>query len=135
MKKSKKIILLILAFCMVLVLAACKENKQDDYSSVQSFEYHFYPDEYEEEYNEFEKTYSLEADTDYQFQVDAVCESGTIEITVTYGDMEEKLYIVSSTTPCNETISIPANTSDTVSFVIHIDADTKGEVIGEMLSR
>ena len=33
---------------------------------------------------------TLEADTDYQFKVDAACESGTIEISLTYENAEEE---------------------------------------------
>ena len=67
--------------------------KPDEFTSLQSFEYHFIPEEYEEEYSEYEKVITLEADTDYQFKVDAACESGTIEIGLTYENAEEKMYI------------------------------------------
>ena len=49
---------------------------------------------------EYEKVITLEADTDYQFKVDAACESGTIEISLTYENAEEKMYIVNSSAPC-----------------------------------
>ena len=68
-------------------------------TSLRSFEYHFIPEEYKEEYSEYEKTITLEADTDYQFKVDATCESGTIEIRLTYENAEETMYIVNSSAP------------------------------------
>lgn len=135
MKQSKKIMTFFFICCFVLSLSACKKNKSDEFTPLQSFEYHFYPEEYDDEYNEYEKSFTLEADTDYQFQVDAACESGTIEICISYGNTEDKMYIVNSQTPFNDTVSIPANTTDAVSFVVTIEPETKGEVIGELLTR
>ena len=80
MKKYKKIGVYLLAICLIFALTACNDSEADEFTSLQSFEYHFIPEEYEEEYSEYEKTITLEADTDYQFKVDATCESGTIEI-------------------------------------------------------
>ena len=79
MKKYKKIGVYLLAICLIFALTACNDSEADEFTSLRSFEYHFIPEEYEEEYSEYEKTITLEADTDYQFKVDATCESGTIE--------------------------------------------------------
>ncbi len=133
MKRYKIAAVCLVVLCFAFMLSACNGKERAEFTSLQSFEYHFYPEEYEEEYSDFEKSFTLDADTDYQFQVDANCESGTMEISINYGSTEEKLYIVSSAAPCDETISIPANTSDTVSFMIHIEADTKGAIVGELL--
>ena len=111
MKKYKKIGVYLLAICLIFALTACNDSEADEFTSLRSFEYHFIPEEYEEEYSEYEKTITLEADTDYQFKVDATCESGTIEIRLTYENAEETMYIVNSSAPCNDKINIPANTS------------------------
>ena len=104
MKKYKKIGVYLLAICLIFALTACNDSEADEFTSLRSFEYHFIPEEYEEEYSEYEKTITLEADTDYQFKVDATCESGTIEIRLTYENAEETMYIVNSSAPCNDKI-------------------------------
>ncbi len=134
MKKSKKMIVCLFIVCFAIIFSACGKDKPDEFTSLQSFEYHFYPEEYEEEYSEYKKSFNLEANTDYQFQVDAVCESGTIKICISYKNAEDIIYIVNSETPCNDTISIPADTTDTVSFVITIEEETKGSIIGEVFA-
>lgn len=135
MKQYKKIAVCLLAICFALALTACNNSDQNEFTSLQSFEYHFFPEEYEEEYSEYEKVITLEADTDYQFKVDATCESGTIEISLTYENAEEKMYIVNSSAPCNDKINIPANTTETACFTITIVPETKGDVVVEVLTR
>lgn len=135
MKQYKKIAVCLLAICFAFALTACNNSDQDEFTSLQSFEYHFFPEEYEEEYSEYEKVITLEADTDYQFKVDATCESGTIEISLTYENAEEKMYIVNSSAPCNDKINIPANTTETACFSITIVPETKGDVAVEVLTR
>lgn len=135
MKQYKKIAVCLLAICFAFALTACNNSDQDEFTSLQSFEYHFFPEEYEEEYSEYEKVITLEADTDYQFKVDATCESGTIEISLTYENAEEKMYIVNSSAPCNDKINIPANTTETACFSITIVPETKGDVVVEVLTR
>lgn len=135
MKQYKKIAVCLLAICFAFALTACNNSNQDEFTSLQSFEYHFFPEEYEEEYSEYEKVITLEADTDYQFKVDATCESGTIEISLTYENAEEKMYIVNSSAPCNDKINIPANTTETACFSITIVPETKGDVVVEVLTR
>ena len=135
MKQYKKIAVCLLAICFAFALTACNNSDQDEFTSLQSFEYHFFPEEYEEEYSEYEKVITLEADTDYQFKVDATCESGTIEISLTYENAEEKMYIVNSSAPCNDKINIPANTTETACFTITIVPETKGDVVVEVLTR
>lgn len=131
MKQYKKIVICILIFYFAITISACN-NKSNEFSSIQSFEYHFYPEEYEEEYSKYKKSFTLEADTDYQLQLNAVCESGTIEICISYENAENIDYIVNSETPCNDTILIPANTTNSVSFIITIQAETKGNIVGEI---
>ena len=36
--------------------------------------------------------------------------------------------------PCNEVLTIPANTADDVSVIVSIEPDTKGEVMAELLA-
>ena len=83
MKPYKNIVVCLLAVCFAFALTACNNSESDEFTSLQSFEYHFFPEEYEKEYSEHEKTITLRTDTDYQFKVDAACESGTIEISLT----------------------------------------------------
>lgn len=135
MKQYKKIAVCLLAICFAFALTACNNSDPDEFTSLQSFEYHFFPEEYEEEYSEYEKVITLEADTDYQFKVDATCKSGTIEIRLTYENAEETMYIVNSSAPCNEKINIPANATETAYFTITIDPETKGDVVVEVLTR
>ena len=135
MKQYKKIAVCLFAICFAFALTACNDSDPDEFTSLQSFEYHFFPEEYEEEYSEYEKVITLEAYTDYQFKVDAACESGTIEISLTYENAEEKMYIVNSSAPCNDKINIPANTTETACFTITIVPETKGDVAVEVLTR
>ena len=135
MKRYRKVVALLFTLCLALALTACNNSEPDEFTSLQSFEYHFFPEEYEDEYSEYDKTLTLEADTDYQFKVDAACESGTIEISLTYENAEEKMYIVNSSAPCNDKIIIPANTTETAFFTITIVPETKGDVVVEVLTR
>lgn len=134
MKLSKRTISLFLALSMLFMLTGCKESNTTEYTMVQSFEYHFYPEEYEEKYNEFNKSYTLASDKDYQVKLSATCEDGTMEILITDGENEQR-YKVSPSDPCNEIISVTANSSSTMSFTVIIEEETNGSVIGEILSR
>ena len=71
MKPYKNIVVCLLAVCFAFALTACNNSESDEFTSLQSFEYHFFPEEYEKEYSEHEKTITLQTDTDYQFKVDA----------------------------------------------------------------
>lgn len=133
MNKFKNVILLLLIMNFVFSLSACSGNKTE-YESIREFEFHFFPEEYEEEYSEVSKTLSLEADTDYQLKIDASCENGTMEIRVKYADEDAKNYTVHADTPCNEVLSIPSNTASELSVIVSIESDTKGEVISELLA-
>ena len=134
MKLYKNIVVCLLAVCFAFALTACNNSESDEFTSLQSFEYHFFPEESEKEYSEHEKTITLEADTDYQFKVDAACESGTIEISLTYENAEETI-TVNSSAPRNDKITIPANTTETACFTISVDSETKGNVVVEVLTR
>lgn len=133
MNRFKNVIALLLIMYFAFSLPACSGSK-GEYENIREFEFRFFPEEYEEEYSEVSKTLSLEADTDYQLKIDASCESGTMEISVKYGDEDEKDYSVNSDTPCNELLSIPANTANEISVVVSIEPDTKGDVVSELLA-
>ena len=134
MNRFKNMITLLLIVCFVFSLSACSGSKTE-YESIREFEFRFFPEEYEEEYSEVSKTLSLEADTDYQLKIDASCESGTMEICVKFGDEDAKDYSANTDTPCNEVLSIPANTASEISIVVSIEPDTQGEVIAELLAK
>ena len=135
MKRYKQFAIFLLTICIAFALAACGDSEPDVFTSLQSFEFHFFPEEYEEEYNEYEKTITLEEDREYQFQVNAACKSGKIAINMIYGNAEAKKYTVNSSVPCSDTISIPANITDTVCFTITITPETKGDVVVEVYVR
>lgn len=132
MKRTKVTFALLIAMCLIWIVSACSGSSTVEYESEQSFEYHFYPEEYEEAYSEISKTLPLESGKDYQIQIEANCTSGSMEIQVCYED-DETLYIVDIDTPCNDTITIPADTTDKVEFIVSIEPDTEGMVIGETL--
>ncbi len=69
MNKFKKIAVLLTFPFILFAFSACS-NGAAEYESTQKFEFHFYPEEYEEEYNTVSKTLSLEADTDYRLQLE-----------------------------------------------------------------
>ena len=130
---SGKTTLLNIIVCFAFSLCACSGSKAE-YESIREFELHFFPEEYEEEYSEVSKTLALEADTDYQLKINASCESGTMEISVKYGNEDAKDYSVNADISCNEMLTIPENTAHEVSVVVFIEPDTQGEVIAELLA-
>ena len=133
MNRFKTLIALFLMMCFVFSLSACS-GSEAEYESTREFEFHFYPEEYEEGYSEVSKTLSL-ADTDYQLKIVAFCECGTMGISVKYADEDAKDYTVNADTPCNELLSIPANTANEISVVVSIEPDTQREVIAELLAK
>ena len=85
MKRSERAIAGLISLGLVLGLSACGRapEEAEEFVSRQAFEYHFYPEEYEEEYSSVGRTLPLEGETDYQFRIEAECASGTME-TVSY---------------------------------------------------
>lgn len=134
MKRFKKTIALLSGIYLVLSLAACSSGKEE-YESVQGFEFHFYPEEYAKEYSEVSKTLTLEPDTDYQLQINATCESGTMKIIIIYANDVVKTYNVYRETPCNELLILSANTGNEISITVSIESDTKGKIIGDLLAK
>lgn len=80
MKRSEKAIAGLISVGLVLGLSACGRapEEAEEFVSRQAFEYHFYPEEYEEEYSSVGRTLPLDGETDYQFRIEAECASGTI---------------------------------------------------------
>ena len=76
MKQYKKIAVCLLAICFAFALTACNNSDQDEFTSLQSFEYHFFPKNMRKNIASMKRVITLEADTDYQFKVDATCEVG-----------------------------------------------------------
>ena len=48
---------------------------------------------------------------------------------------EDEAYRASSGLPCRETLSLTADTADTITFLIDIFPDTEGSVVVEILER
>lgn len=130
MKNSKKWITLLFALYFALVLSACSGNSAE-YESLSSFEYHFYPEEYEEEYSEITRDISLERGKNYKFSIKSECKSGTITIISTYNGNEKNKYFVNPESPCDEQMELLAGTTDETTFTINIEPDTEGFVIVE----
>ena len=91
MKRSERAIAGLISLGLLLGLSACGRapEEAEEFVSRQAFEYHFYPEEYEEEYSSVGRTLPLEGETDYQFRIEAECASGTMEIRVTCGTEEQ----------------------------------------------
>lgn len=85
MKRSERAIAGLISLGLVLGLSACGRapEEAEEFVSRQAFEYHFYPEEYEEEYSSVGRTLPLDGETDYQFRIEAECASGTMEIRIT----------------------------------------------------
>lgn len=103
------------------------------FTTRQAFEYHFYPEEYEEEYSSVGRTLPLDRETDYQFRIEAECASGTMEIRVTCGT-EEQIYAVSPSEPCRATVSVESGDAEEAQFDIEIQPDTEGGVRVKVLT-
>ena len=98
-------------------------------------EFHFDPEEYQEAYSEVSKTLPLDAGTDYRLQIDAACDSGTLEIRIVYQDENEKVFIVNAEAPCSELLALPADAASEVTITVSIEPYTKGSVIGDLSAR
>ena len=133
MKRFKKVVLFLAAVCLMFSLVACS-GSDAVYESVEEFERHFIPEEYESEYSTITEVFTLKEDTDYQLKLDAKCESGTMQISILYEGAEEKIYSVNSETPCNEILTIPTDSVNEVEITVSIEPDTRGSVIGSLLA-
>ncbi len=131
MKKCKNITIIVIAVCMIFTLSAC--NSQE-FEKVRSFEYHFLKEEYEEEYNEVNKTIELEDDSNYKIKIVSSKESGTIAMTLSYTNEDGEIKIINMTSPVTETVEIASGTTAAVKFTAQIDPDTQGSVEVEILS-
>ena len=122
-------------FLITVILPGCSGGNSGEFEQTRKFEMYFYPEEYEEQYSHIEKTIELDKDTDYQFYIQAVCSEGSLELTPAYSGAEDEAYRASSGLPCRETLSLTADTADTITFLIDIFPDTEGSVVVEILER
>ena len=122
----------LMASRLAAALVAC--GSRPDYELRQNFEYHFYPEEYEEAYSRVEKALVLEDGTEYQVKIQASCESGTLAVSASCAG-EEWAYTVSPEEPCAESLSLSAGSAGQADFVITIEPDTRGSVIVELWGR
>ena len=74
MKRFKKMATLLFALCFVSVLSACSGG-DGKYESISGFEYHFYPEEYEEEYSEIARDVELKSGKAYKILIQSVCDT------------------------------------------------------------
>lgn len=133
MKRFKKVVLSFAAICLMFSLVACSGSNAV-YESVEEFERHFIPEEYESEYSTITEVFTLKENTDYQLKLDAKCEIGTMQISILYEGAEEKIYSVNPETPCNEILTIPTDSVNEVEITVSIEPDTRGSVVGSLLA-
>ena len=127
MKKTKILLTLPLGICLLLVLAAYLFTyKFSGYTYDSGMEYHVFPEEYDEEYSEYIETISLKKNTDYRVEVEAICQAGTMDLTILYADGSEKQYSVDAGAPFNEVIEVSKNTTDEIKIAINFNPDTEG---------
>ena len=69
--------MILAAICLTFSLVACSGSNAV-YESVEEFERHVIPEEYDSEYSTTTEVFTLKEDTDYPLTVDAKCESGTV---------------------------------------------------------
>ena len=100
MKKYKKIGVYLLAICLIFALTACNDSEADEFTSLRSFEYHFIPEEYEEEYSEYEKVITLEADTDMEASHEIVARAQKLYRNVLRLDVQLN-FVMASKEPLN----------------------------------
>ena len=131
MRKCKTVAGILAAFFLMFLLSACS-GKNAEYEVVEGFERHFIPEEYDSEYSRISEVFTLNEGTDYQFQLDAKCESGTMKISILYEGADEKIYSINPETSCNEILTIPADSVNEVTIDVSIEPDTKGDVIGSL---
>lgn len=132
MKQFKKVVLVMLAGCLLLTLSACQ--KGGEFESVRSFELNFFKEEYEEEYSKMEKTIALDDKANYQIQIDGVCTSGTITVKLSYVNADGEPETVDFSAPCSSTIVLDKGTAKSVDFAISINPETEGKVVVDILS-
>lgn len=135
MKKTKiALIVALVIFLLFGLTAYLYTYKISDYSNDGGFLYHIFSEEYDENYSEHTETLALEKNTDYKIEIEATCQSGTIELTIHYADGTDKNYTVNVDTPYSEVIEIPRNTADEIKITVSYDADTDGVLIGKILT-
>ena len=133
MNRFKNVVLFPVAICLMLSIVACS-GKNAEYEIIQEFERYFIPEEYDSEYSIISEVFTLDTGVDYHIQLDAKCESGTMEISKLYEGADEKIYSINPETPCKETLAIPTDYVNEVKITVSIEPDTRGTVIGSLLA-
>ena len=132
MKKYKRIVaIMITLLCMTFMLTACKSKS---FESKRHFEYHFFKEEYEEKYNQVEKTLELEQDANYKINITSTLDSGTIIMKLSYLNNDGKEIVFNMVAPNSDVVEIACGTTSTVTFTVQINDDTQGNVKVEILS-
>ena len=135
MKKTKIVLIISLViFLLFGITAYVYTYKISDYRRDGGFEYHIVSEEYDENYSEHTETLTLEKNTDYQIEIEATCQSGTIELIVHYTGGTDKNYTVNAGTSYSELIEIPRHTADELKITISYNADTEGALIGKVFA-
>lgn len=129
MKKLKIMFTVIFVFISAVYLCGCGEKQEEEYAYLQGFEYHFYPQEYEEEYSGYSKSLSLKSDTDYKIVVQAQCESGSVTINMSRDNEDATIFTADSRSPCDKTVFVSTNTDETVIFSLLTDEDTRADIV------
>ena len=132
MKKSKLIIIAIIAMLIFGITAILIANRKKEYVMAEGIEYHFYPEEYDEQYSRIEDSFDLSNKEKYQMEVQASCKDGTMQIKLTSGDIINE-YTINAETPCDEIVDIPNDKADKIYIFISIEKDTEGDFIGTLL--
>ena len=122
---------MITLLCMTFMLTACKSK---DFKSTRYFEYHFFKEEYEEKYNQVEKTIKLEQDSNYKINITSTLDSGNIALKLSYINNEDKEIIINMVAPNSDVIEIASGTTSAFTFTARINADTQGSVKVGILS-
>ena len=135
MKKIKNIFTATLGLISAICLCGCSEKDTEEYTYLQGFEYHFYPQEYEEEYSGYSKPVSLKPDTDYKIVLKVQCESGTVTINMSRENLQAVTFTADSRSPCDKTVFVSTETDETVIFSLLTEEDTKADVAVEIYAK
>ncbi len=135
MKKIKIIFTIALVFISAMCLCGCSEKEKEEYTYLQGFEYHFYPQEYEEEYSGYSKSLSLKSNTDYKIVIHAQCESGSVTINMSRDNEDAAIFTADSRSPCDKTVFVGTDTDETVIFSLLTDEDTRADIVVKIYSK
>lgn len=126
---TKRLISVVFMLSLTLSLSSCsKEWKMTD-----SYEYHFYREEYDEQY----RSYDIEFDLDkkeHKVQITSKCVSGTI-IVDSNDQIEGFPCSVSSEDPLDMEFILPESIDKHISYTLEINEETEGSVVIKMYEK